>query len=292
MTLCNRLLILGLGVIGGSVALAAKHYALAREVTGFAQAEDCQAALRSQAVDRVCSSDAELAVAIEAADFVVLALPVKIVIERLPLVAKHLQSNAILMDACSVKSVVWEKIQATLGERSQQYVGAHPIAGSHLSGFSGARADLFQGALVTLGPGTPPLLKRAEIFWESLGARTSAMSPQDHDALYAQVSHLPHLVAFGLVNALAEYAKQHGAAAAQALPGQLGKGFLDSTRIAASSPDLWTDISLSNRSALLASLDIFEQQITLLKAAITNSDEVSLKALLHSASEFRRTLER
>jgi prephenate dehydrogenase len=292
MAFCGRLLILGLGVIGGSVALATKKHSLARVITGFAHSADCDAALSAGAVDHICRSEAELAEAIGHAEFVVMALPAKIIIDRLPMIAKHLAPNAVLMDACSVKGAIWEHVQAALGERSHQYVGAHPIAGSHLSGFAGARDDLFQGALVTVGPGTPLLLERAEIFWQSLGARTTVMSPEDHDALYAQVSHLPHLVAFGLVNALVQYAEQHGAAAAQALPGQLGKGFLDSTRIASSSPDLWTDISLSNRSAVLSSLTMFEQQIALLKAAVANSDEANLRALLHCASEFRRTLER
>jgi prephenate dehydrogenase len=287
----GRLLILGLGVIGGSVAIAAKSQGLFKSVVGYAQAADCRAAIASGAVDSACSSSGELEIELARADFIVLALPVKLSISTLATIAKHMQADAILTDTCSVKGAVWHEVQRVFGSNTGQYVGSHPIAGSHLSGFEGARGTLFSEALVTLGPGTGQVLKRVQAFWETLGARVALMAPDSHDALYANVSHLPHLVAFGLANTLNHVLlndENHDSNAIKTLKGQVGKGFLDTTRIASSSAALWTDIAFSNRDALIQSLDELAQQMALMKSCLHSNDEKGLHALIEKASQFRR----
>jgi prephenate dehydrogenase len=288
----QRLLVLGLGAIGGSVALAAKSQRLFKSVVGYAQADDCQAALACSAVDVACSSLDQLVVELARADFIVLALPVKLSISTLAIVAQHIRPEAIVTDTCSVKGAVWQEVQRVFETNAAQFVGSHPIAGSHLSGFAGARGTLFSGALVTLGPGTGNALDRVREFWQLLGARVSLMTPDNHDTLYANVSHVPHMMAFGLANMLHDTLiheatiKDHDAI--KTLKGQVGKGFLDTTRIAASSPALWTEIALSNRQALLHSLNQLEQQMALLKTCLANQDEKALHSLIEKASQFRR----
>jgi prephenate dehydrogenase len=278
-------LVLGLGVIGGSIAAGIKKRGLAKLVVGYSLPRDAAAALNASAVDVAISTEIELCEALKKADLVILALPVDLCISVLPLIEKHLPKTAVLTDVCSVKKTIAQAVEEHLGLKARQFIAAHPIAGSHLSGFEGARPELFEGAAVVIAPS-----KNVQAFemicslWRALGATIQFMSNESHDEHYANVSHLPHLVAFSLSNAVSELAgKQLGEGG-----GDVGKGFLDTTRIAASSPELWCGIAMANREALLKSLDEFLDQISTVRGDLARGDSKALTERFQSASDFRK----
>jgi prephenate dehydrogenase len=281
----EKALVLGLGVIGGSVAAGIKKRGLAKVVVGYSLPHDALAALNALAVDMAISTEPELCNALENADLVVLALPVDLCISLLPLIEKHLSATALLTDVCSVKKTIVHAIDARLGSKARQFVAAHPIAGSHLSGFEGARAELFEGASVIVAPSeNVQAFEMTCSLWRALGATVRIMSNESHDEHYANVSHLPHLVAFSLANAVSELAgKQFGDEW-----GDVGKGFLDTTRIAASSPELWCGIAMANRDALLNSLDEFLAQISEMRSDLARGDAKALTQRFQLASDFRK----
>jgi prephenate dehydrogenase len=284
----EHVLVLGLGIIGGSFCKALRRSGAAKQISAFSLQEDATLALQSGAVDYALTAVNDLAPALQRADLVVLALPVPASIDMMPLLSKHLLPNAVLTDTCSVKAAISKAAKEALGTRFHQYVGGHPIAGSHLSGFGGAQVDLFTNAQVILD--SDSARTEAQIvaaLWRSLGAHVQWMSAIAHDELYAHVSHLPHLAAFALMNAIAAYSKAN---AGINLPSLVGKGFLDTTRVAASSAQLWTEICLENRQPLITSLDGFINELGDLRAMLMEGDAPSLKAALLNASEARNKL--
>ena len=239
----ERIAVLGLGLLGGSVALAAKARGVAARVAGSTRnAEALAAALRSGALDEAGSYSE----AARGADLVVLATPVFAMADVVRQIAPALRPGAVVTDVGSVKAVLCETLPGLL-PRGVAYVGAHPMAGSHLRGIGHARADLFQDAvcIVTRGPDAAALERTAE-FWRALGARVVHRDPAEHDAEVAWMSHVPHVLAFAFASALeAAPAGAHAVA---------GAGFRDFTRIAQSDPELWGDILTANRKALAAPL--------------------------------------
>jgi prephenate dehydrogenase len=285
----ERVFVLGLGVIGGSFCKALNESGMAKMLVGFALPEDANLALQAGAVDLAITSENDLPREVMSADLVVLALPVTVSLSLLPLICKHLGPNAVLTDTCSVKVAVAETARNALGLRSHQYVGGHPIAGSHLSGFEGAQSSLFKEALVILEGNSANLVastegERIAQLWRGLGAQVKWMSALAHDELYAHVSHLPHLAAFALMNTISAYAKANNVGDLSAL---VGKGFLDTTRIAASSASLWADISQENRQPLMTSLDGLIFQLNSLREMLAEGDGLRLHAALLAASEAR-----
>ncbi len=239
----GRVAVLGLGLLGGSVALAAKARGVAGRVAGATRsAEALAAALARGAIDEGGS----YAEAARDADLVVLATPVFAMADVVQKIAPVLRPGAIVSDVGSVKAVLCETLPGLL-PRGVHYVGAHPMAGSHLRGFEHAHADLFEGAacIVTHGPDAAALERTSE-FWRALGAHVVHRDPAQHDAEVAWMSHVPHLLAFAFAGALE--AAPAGAAAVA------GAGFRDFTRIAGSDPELWGDILTANRKALAAPL--------------------------------------
>jgi prephenate dehydrogenase len=287
--LFQNALIIGLGVIGGSVASGLKRKGIASTIVGYSLPGDAKAALLAGAIDRLVQSEADLAFAIEEADLVLLALPVDLCVALLPLIAKHLGPTSVLTDVCSVKKTIADAIALRLGSKAVQFVPAHPIAGSHLSGFAGANEALFENATVIVAPcNNEQAFGQVTDLWRALGAHVQVMSNESHDEHYANVSHLPHLVAFSLANAINNLSAKHGEVAVEKLPSQVGKGFLDTTRIAASSAQLWAGIALANREALLKSLDEFLMQVSAARDALAREDAQSLEASFRHASEFRK----
>jgi prephenate dehydrogenase len=283
----EHVLVLGLGIIGGSFCKALRRSGVAKQISAFSLQEDATLALQSGAVDYALTAVNDLAPALQRADLVVLALPVPASIEMMPLLSKHLLPNAVLTDTCSVKAAISKAAKEALGTRFHQYVGGHPIAGSHLSGFGGAQVDLFTNAQVILDSDSARTeAQKVAALWRTLGAQVQWMSAIAHDELYAHVSHLPHLAAFALMNAIAAYSKAN---AEIDLPSLVGKGFLDTTRVAASSAQLWTEICLENRQPLITSLDAFINELGNLRAMLTEADVPGLKAALLSASEARNS---
>ena len=239
----ERVAVLGLGLLGGSVALAAKARGVATRVAGATRSPDAlAAALRSGALDEAGSYTE----AARGADLVVLATPVSAMADLVRQIAPVLRPPAVVTDVGSVKAVLCETLPGLL-PRGVAYVGAHPMAGSHLRGLGNARADLFEDAvcIVTHSPDTAALERTAE-FWRALGARVVHRDPAEHDAEVAWMSHVPHVLAFAFASAL-EVAPP-GAHAV------VGAGFRDFTRIAQSDPELWGDILTANRKALAVPL--------------------------------------
>jgi prephenate dehydrogenase len=287
--LFKNALIFGLGVIGGSMALGLKKRGVATLVSGYSLPHDAQAALEANAIDRIIRLDAELSSAIEQADLIVLALPVDVCVSLLPIISEHLGPSTVVTDVCSVKKTIAEAITRQLGSKAHQFVPAHPIAGSHLSGFAGAQETLFDDATVIIAPcDNAQAFKKVGLLWRALGAQAQTMSNELHDEHYANVSHLPHLVAFSLVNAVINLSQKQGCGALEKLPTQVGKGFLDTTRIAASSAHLWAGIALANQEALLKSLDEFIEQVSDCRNALAQNDAQGLEDSFRRASEFRK----
>jgi len=241
--LFERVAVLGLGLLGGSVALAVKARGIATRVAGATRSPDALAsALQRGALDEAGSYRE----AARGADLVVLATPVFAMAEVLRQIAPVLQPPAVVTDVGSVKAMLCETLPGLL-PRGVAYVGAHPMAGSHLRGLGNARADLFEDAvcIVTNCSDTAALGRTAE-FWRALGARVVHRDPAEHDAEVAWMSHVPHVLAFAFASALT--AAPPGARAVA------GAGFRDFTRIAQSDPELWGDILTANRKALAAPL--------------------------------------
>jgi cyclohexadieny/prephenate dehydrogenase len=270
----ERLAVLGLGLLGGSVAAAAKQRGLAREVVGAARrSAPLERALAAGLVDSVATPEQ----AVLGADLVVLGTPVGSMNQVVSDVAASLSSGCLVTDVGSVKGSVIETIPGLLPD-GVEFVGAHPMAGSHLRGPDHARADLFEGATCVVTPRAgqdQAAVERVETFWRDLGARVVRRSPAVHDEEVAWVSHLPHLVAFAFADALNAAPDSVGTLA--------GGGFRDFTRIAQSDAELWGEILSLNGKALSGPLNHFSASLAKLARALEEGDDESLEKLLNQA---------
>lgn len=281
-----RLTVAGVGLIGGSLAAAARAAGLVGEVVGFGRGEEnLRLAARRGLVDRWTRDPA---VAAEA-DAIVLAAPVGACAALAGLFRPHARPGTLLTDVGSVKHGIVTALEsrwASLGP----VVGGHPIAGSEESGAGAARADLFRGHRCILTPSAttePGALARVRALWEGVGARVEEMPAELHDQILARVSHLPHLVAFALMAAVGE-ARPGGRDAL----GYAGGGLRDTSRIAASAPEVWRDIALANAPALQAALGEFRVALDRLTRLIDTGDGAGLEAALETARTLRRRLGR
>jgi prephenate dehydrogenase len=285
----KKIVIFGVGLIGGSFALALKK-ANAHHIIGVGRSlTSLQEALSLGVIDAYVDtfSDAlqgNIHAALEGADLVMIAAPVAQTASILQSIKPHLSSNTIITDAGSTKSDVLACAKAVLGEQFNQFVGGHPIAGAEKSGVSAATADLFLGKNVVLTPSPEANIHAVAgvaDFWRTCGANVSEMHAETHDSIFAAVSHLPHLLAFALVDDIASRPN-----AAQ-LFSFAASGFRDFTRIAGSHPEMWRDISLANKTALLSELDAYQNELSQLKQLLTNEDSAGLQALFERASVAR-----
>ena len=278
----NKLVIFGVGLIGGSLALALKRKHMAPHIVGIGRPNDSlQTALDMGVIDAVETDPAK---ALANADMAIIAVPVAQTPDILKAIAPHLNPNTIITDVGSTKSDVTQHALAILGKNAAQFVPGHPIAGAEKSGVTAARADLFDGKNVVLTPTentSPQAIKAVRELWEAAGARVSEMSASSHDGIFAAVSHLPHLLAFALVDEIASRPN-----AAQLFAFAAG-GFRDFTRIAGSSPEMWRDISLANRESLLSEISAYQDELVKLKTLLENLDGASLLALFERASHAR-----
>lgn len=274
-----------MGLIGGSVALALKKASginATLQIVGVGRAsESLQAALELGVID-IATND--ISHALKDADMVLIAAPVAQTPAILTAIKPHLNTNTVITDAGSTKGDVLRCAEEILGEQFSQFIGGHPIAGAEKSGVMAATADLYVNKNVVLTP-TPATNKHAILatthLWQACGANVSEMSAETHDSIFAAVSHLPHLLAFALVDDIASRAN-----AAQ-LFSFAASGFRDFTRIAGSHPEMWRDISLANKTALLSELDAYLNELSQLKQLLTNEDGVGLQALFERASVAR-----
>jgi prephenate dehydrogenase len=269
----QRLAVVGVGLLGGSLALAARAQGLAREIVGVGRDRSrLEAPLRAGAVDRVTTSVAE---GVRDADVIVLAATVLANERLLGEVWGAMAPGALVTDVGSTKRGIVSAAERLAAGQPRAFVGSHPMAGSEQSGFGVARADLFRGATVIVTPteaSDPVAVKGVTALWEALGARVSALDPDTHDRVVAAISHLPHVAAWALVDAVGRF--EPGALAFAA------RGFKDTTRIAASDPAMWTDILLGNRDAIVASLAAFRRALDDLEGLVTAGDRAGIEALL------------
>ena len=280
----QRLTIVGVGLLGGSVAKAVRSGGLAREIVGVGRDEArLGTALRDGALDRVTT---DLEAGVRDADFVLLAVPVLAVEALLPRVWWAAPDGATVTDVASTKAGIVRVADQLAARRALAFVGSHPMAGSERSGYGVARADLFRAATVILTPTDrtePRAVKAVTEFWEAMGARVSALDAEIHDQGVAAISHLPHLVACALVDGVTRFEPAALELAA--------RGFKDTTRIAASDPDVWTEIFLANRAALATSLDAFRRALAELERCVTRGSAAELRAALARIKAAREAMQ-
>ena len=279
----QRLAVLGVGLLGGSFALAAKRAALAREVVGYSKSPSTiKSAIAAGVIDHGADSALQAATG---ADLVVLAVPVAAIGPLLRQIRLGLGDSALLMDVGSTKADVAQAAHDALGKAALQFVPCHPIAGSDRSGVQHAQTTLFDGRRVIVTPleGNPSrFIDAATQVWEALGGVVSVMSPAEHDAAFAAVSHLPHLLAFAYVYAVAR--QPHGASFLQLA----GPGFRDFTRIAASDPTMWRDVFQANSAEVLQQLQMFKQALAGFEAQLRQGNWNVLESLVRQASQARQ----
>ena len=278
----KKIVIFGVGLIGGSVALALKKQSNPPQIVGVGRSpQSLQEALALGLID---VAETEVAKAVSGADLVLIATPVAQTPAILRAIRPHLSAETVITDAGSTKSDVMAYAQAELGAQVSQFVGGHPIAGAEKSGPAAAMADLYAGKNVILTPDAqtrPDALHQVTALWQSCGAVVSSMTPQAHDSVFAAVSHLPHLLAFALVEDLAKRDN------AEVLFKFAASGFRDFTRIAGSHPEMWRDIALANRQALLQELNSYQQAVSEMTQLLENHDDQGLLALFDHASRAR-----
>jgi prephenate dehydrogenase len=269
----GRLAVVGVGLLGGSIALAARAGGVAREIVGVGRdRQRLEGPLRAGVVDRVAT---DVAAGVEGADCVVLAATVLANERLLDAVWAAVPAGALVTDVGSTKRGIVAVAEGLAAGRPLAFLGSHPMAGSEKSGWQVARADLFRGASVIVTPTDatePRAVKGVTALWEALGARVSALDPETHDRVVAAISHLPHVAAWALVDAVGRF--EPGALAFAA------RGFKDTTRIAASDPPMWRDILLANGDAVRASLGAFRGALDELERLIAAGDAAGLEALL------------
>jgi prephenate dehydrogenase len=278
----KQLGLIGCGLMGSSFALALQRAGLVGHVRGFSPSSATTAlALKMGVIDSVATSAADAATG---ADLVLLAVPVAATRATLQAIATVIDSGTLLMDVGSTKQDVVLVARETLGQRLPCFVPAHPICGKEVSGVQNADVDLYAGSKVILTPlpeTAPAQVELARQLWLALGSHVNLMNPAAHDAAYAAVSHLPHLLAFAMMHSLTAQAEgeQYLALA--------GSGFRDFTRIAASEPAMWRDIFLANRDELLAQSRQFQASLQALEQLITAGDAAQLHSAIRQASESR-----
>ena len=278
----NKVVIFGVGLIGGSFARALMKAGAVGSVVGMGRsAAAMERALELGIVDVVGGDVAE---ALQGADLVLLAAPVAQTGAILAAIAPHLQPGTVVTDAGSTKSDVVAAARSALGGKIAQFVPGHPIAGRETNGPDAAIDHLYVGkkcVLTALDENAAEDVERVAAAWRACGAIIHRLTPQEHDKVFAAVSHLPHLLAYALVDDIAK--KPH----ADLLFQYAASGFRDFTRIAGSSPEMWRDISLANQSALLTELDAYLAQLTGLRARLATGDGAGLESVYSNAQRAR-----
>jgi prephenate dehydrogenase len=282
----NRLVIAGVGLIGGSLAAALKQAGAVDEIIGLGRRRETLEQAKSLGlIDAIADSPSHIG----QADMVFLSMPVAQTSTVLASIAPHLGKNTIVTDAGSTKSDVIAAARLALGKKFPWFVPGHPIAGAERNGPQAAQADLFRDRNVVLCP-EPETESHAidtiRQLWQVAGAHVVMMPASKHDRIFAAVSHLPHLAAFALVDDLASREE------AEDFFRYAASGFRDFTRIAGSSPEMWRDIALANREALLAELSAYMNKLGEVAAALDKGDAGALESIFTRASDARRKWEK
>jgi len=277
--LFNQVTIIGVGLIGGSLGMAIKKKKLAKKVIGFSRRKSTlKCALKLKAVDKATLN---LKQAVKDSDLIILAAPPKTIIKLAKKIVKLVKKDCILTDVGSSKAEIVSSIERKL-PRNIKFVGAHPLAGSEKKGVAFACPELFKNSLCIFTPTSrtnAAVLRKIKKLWLSLGADIKSMKPSQHDKILAFISHLPHIVSFGLI---------------QSIPDKFLKfapqGLKDMTRIASSDAVIWRDIFLSNKKELLVTIDKFQNSLRALKRSIRSNDASKLEKILSSIKNKRDNL--
>jgi prephenate dehydrogenase len=281
----TQVTIIGVGLIGGSLGMILKRKGLADRVIGVGRrVENLKKAVELGAIDRYVVDSTE---GVREAELVVLATPVDTYDRHLKEWASCLKVGAIVTDVGSVKGSLVEQAEAVM-PHGVHFVGAHPIAGKEKTGVVAGTPQLFTGARCIITPTkttNPDALARVRALWRETGAVVIEMEPHTHDKILGAVSHLPHVAAFALVNALIDLRDR--AIPSLDLAGHSGGGLRDTTRIAASSPEMWRDIFLWNRDNIVACIEAYEQSLTRLKQLIKSGDAAGIEKELERAKQER-----
>ena len=278
----EQLGLIGCGLMGGSFALALKRAGLVKRVVGYSKSPSTTERARALGVIDVEAPSALLAVS--GADIVLIAVPVAATEATFKAIKHLVTPQMLIMDVGSTKRDVIDAARRALREQVGSFVPAHPIAGKEVSGVEHADPDLYSGKQIILTPidRTHAIqVQKAIDVWSALGCSVAKMTPESHDAAFAAVSHLPHLIAFALMNAIS------GQPQGKDFLSLAGPGFRDFTRIAASDPHIWRDIMISNREELLTQSKLFQRNLQALELMISNGNADALEELINHASDAR-----
>jgi prephenate dehydrogenase len=278
----NQLGVIGCGLMGGSFALALKRAGLAKRVIGYSKSPSTTERAKKMGVIDDTAESALLAVS--GSDIVLMAVPVSASEATFKAIRHMVEPGVLFMDAGSTKRDVVDAARRVLKERVSSFVPAHPIAGKEVSGVAHADASLYAGRQVIITPlpqTDPDLVQKATDVWSAIGAQVLRMTPENHDAAFAAVSHLPHMLAFAFFNSVAKQP------AGRDFLSLAGPGFRDFTRIAAGDPEVWRDILMSNREEILKQSMRFRHTLDALEHVIKTSNVEALEDLIRSASDAR-----
>ncbi len=278
----NQLGVIGCGLMGGSFALALKRAGLVKRVIGYSKSPSTTERAKKMGVIDDTAESALLAVS--GSDIVLMAVPVSASEATFKAIRHLVEPGVLFMDVGSTKRDVVDAARRVLKERVASFVPAHPIAGKEVSGVSHADASLYAGRQVIITPlsqTSPELVQKATDVWSAIGAQVLRMTPENHDAAFAAVSHLPHMLAFAFFNSVAKQP------AGRDFLSLAGPGFRDFTRIAASDPEVWRDILMSNREEILKQSMRFRHTLDALEHVIKTSNAEALEDLIRSASDAR-----
>ena len=278
----EQLGLIGCGLMGGSFALALKRAGLVKRVVGYSKSPSTTDRARQLGVIDVEAPSALLAVS--GADIVLLAVPVAATESTLKAIRHLVNKDMLIIDVGSTKRDVVDVARRVLRDNIGAFVPCHPITGREVSGVEHADADLYNGRQVIITPierTEATQLDKATVLWQALGSQVISMSPDAHDAAFAAVSHLPHLIAYALVNTIADQSQ------GKDYLSLAGPGFRDFTRIAASDPKMWRDILLANRHELLAQSKLFREALGAMEQMIENGEGEALEELVQKASHSR-----
>jgi len=278
----NQLGVIGVGLMGGSFALALKRAGLVKRVVGYSKSPSTTERARKMGVIDVAAESALLAVS--GSDIVLMAVPVSATEATFKAIRHLVEPNVLFMDVGSTKRDVVDAARRVLKERATAFVPAHPIAGKEVAGVAHADASLYAGRQVIITPlpqTAPELVQKATDVWSAIGAQVLRMSAENHDAAFAAVSHLPHMLAFAFFSSVAKQP------AGKDFLSLAGPGFRDFTRIAASDPEVWRDILMSNREEILKQSLRFRHTLDALEHVIKTGNAEALEGLIRNASEAR-----
>jgi prephenate dehydrogenase len=281
----KRVAIVGVGLVGGSFALALRRAGVVATIVGVDR--NAEALARAAALGVIDTAAESVSDAASGADLVVVAVPVRAIASVLHDVALTLDAGAVVTDVGSTKADVTDDARAELRALFPRFVPGHPIAGREASGVEAATGELFKGARVVLTPHAETASDAVDLVracWEAAGGRVVQLEAATHDRIFAAVSHLPHLLSFALVSEIGSRPD-----AAELFSFAAG-GFRDFTRIAASSPEMWRDIALQNRAALLAELDRYGARLAVFRELVDKGDGPGLQRLMAEARASRQAL--